>query len=192
MLQKFKMTTFSAVLGLVGFMVFSAAPVFADAVEPTQENFQECKDMPWKKGKKKKMKCFRELAESNPLAGLYYSGRSPSGHNSSTEIDEMYEDEFVICKGMTWGEEKGDKSAKKNCYRDLAQQVTSCNDEAFKIFGRGKGKKRGYESPEWCRKNGKSNPCKKVLDNEHETFESALVEATTRGFCSPLNPHTAS
>ena len=59
MIQKFKMTTFAAVLCLFGFMLFSAAPVYADR----QENFQECKDMKWTEGKKAKKNCFRDLAE---------------------------------------------------------------------------------------------------------------------------------
>ena len=102
MIQKFKMTTFAAVLCLFGFMLFSAAPVYADR----QENFQECKDMKWTEGKKAKKNCFRDLAKSYPRSDLKKSG-------------------LAVCKGMTWGEEKGDKKLKTACFGKLVGALGS-------------------------------------------------------------------
>ena len=59
MLQKFNITTYAVVLCLFGFMLFTAAPVFADP----QGEFDDCKAMKWKEGKKDKKDCFMELAE---------------------------------------------------------------------------------------------------------------------------------
>ena len=61
MIQKFKMTTFAAVLCLFGLMLFTAAPVFADP----QGEFDDCKEMEKGKGKNRlsKLRCFKDLAE---------------------------------------------------------------------------------------------------------------------------------
>ena len=53
MLQKFNITTYAVVLCLFGFMLFSAAPVFAETVF-WNSNFEDCEDMQWGKGKMKK------------------------------------------------------------------------------------------------------------------------------------------
>jgi len=53
MLQKFNITTYAVVLCLFGFMLFSAAPVFAGPVS-WQGNFEDCEDMQWGAGKKAK------------------------------------------------------------------------------------------------------------------------------------------
>ena len=59
MLQKFNITTYAVVLCLFGFMLFTAAPVFADP----QDEFEACKAMKWSEGKKDKKNCFQNLAE---------------------------------------------------------------------------------------------------------------------------------
>ena len=59
MLQKFNITTYAVVLCLFGFMLFTAAPVFADP----QGEFDDCKALNWKDGKQDKKNCFRDLAE---------------------------------------------------------------------------------------------------------------------------------
>ena len=59
MLQKFNITTYAVVLCLFGFMLFTAAPVFADP----QGEFDDCKAMKWKEGKRAKKNCFRDIAE---------------------------------------------------------------------------------------------------------------------------------
>ena len=53
MLQKFNITTYAVVLCLFGFMLFTAAPVFAETVF-WNSNFEDCEDMQWGKGKKEK------------------------------------------------------------------------------------------------------------------------------------------
>ena len=61
MLQKFNITTYAVVLCLFGFMLFTAAPVFADP----QGEFDDCKEMEKGKGKNRlsKLLCFKDLAE---------------------------------------------------------------------------------------------------------------------------------
>ena len=59
MLQKFNITTYAVALCLFGFMLFTAAPVFADP----QDEFEACKAMKWSEGKKDKKNCFQNLAE---------------------------------------------------------------------------------------------------------------------------------
>ena len=59
MLQKFNITTYAVALCLFGFMLFTAAPVFADP----QDEFDNCKAMKWSEGKKDKKNCFQNLAE---------------------------------------------------------------------------------------------------------------------------------
>ena len=61
MLQKFNITTYAVALGLFGFMIFSAAPVFADP----QGEFDDCKEMEKGKGKNRlsKLLCFKDLAD---------------------------------------------------------------------------------------------------------------------------------
>ena len=61
MLQKFNITTYAVVLCLFGFMLFTAAPVFADP----QGEFDDCKEMEKGKGKNRlsKLRCFKDLAE---------------------------------------------------------------------------------------------------------------------------------
>ena len=116
MIQKFKMTTFAAVLCLFGFMLFSAAPAYADR----QENFQECKDMKWTEGKKAKKNCFRDLAKSYPRSDLKKSG-------------------LAVCKGMTWGEENGDKKLKTACFGKLVGALDSQRPKTTARWGSGGG-----------------------------------------------------
>ena len=52
MLQKFNITTYAVTLCLFGFMIFSAAPVFAN--DAAQDEFYECKEMKWKDGPQEK------------------------------------------------------------------------------------------------------------------------------------------
>ena len=59
MLQKFNITTYAVALCLFAFMLFTAAPVFADP----QDEFDDCKAMKWSEGKKDKKNCYRHLAE---------------------------------------------------------------------------------------------------------------------------------
>ena len=58
MLQKFNITTYAVVLCLFGFMLFTAAPVFAD---PKGE-FDDYEAMKWKGAKNAKKDCFMDLA----------------------------------------------------------------------------------------------------------------------------------
>ena len=98
MLQKFKITTCVFILCLFGLTLMTVSPVFA----ADSAAFVECQDMKWKKGKKAKKNCFRDLAQaSQPSDG----SRSP---------------EFVACQDMKW---KKGKKAKKNCFRDLARSL---------------------------------------------------------------------
>ena len=59
MLQKFNITTYAVALCLFAFMLFTAAPVFADP----QGDFEDCKAMKWSEGKKDKKNCYKDLAE---------------------------------------------------------------------------------------------------------------------------------
>ena len=70
MLQKFKMTTFAAVLGLFGFMLFAAEPVFAHKMldDEFKSKFETCKNMKNnKKTLKRVMTCYEELAFHVPF-----------------------------------------------------------------------------------------------------------------------------
>ena len=70
MLQKFKITTCVFILCLFGLTLMTVSPVFA----ADSAAFVECQDMKWKKGKKAKKNCFRDLAQaSQPSDG----SRSP-------------------------------------------------------------------------------------------------------------------
>ena len=59
MLQKFNIATYAVALCLFAFMLFTAAPVFADP----QDEFDDCKAMKWSEGKKDKKNCYKDLAE---------------------------------------------------------------------------------------------------------------------------------
>ena len=72
MLQKFNITTYAVALCLFGFMIFSAAPVFAN--DEAQGEFQDCKDMKWKDGPQEKKDCFKELAK-NVTKEIWIVGR---------------------------------------------------------------------------------------------------------------------
>ena len=109
MLQKFKMTTFSAVLGLVGFMVFSAAPVFADA--HLEQEYDACKKMDFgsKPDKKKKKNCFKDLAHT-----VLDEIKIMSTTDDRLEQFDM-ETNFQDCR------EKKVLKRKKNCFRNKAR-----------------------------------------------------------------------
>ena len=80
MLQKFNITTYAVVLCLFGFMLFTAAPVFADP----QGEFDDCKEMEKGKGKNrlKKLLCFRDLAEE--LLEINENLRTVSSNDASS------------------------------------------------------------------------------------------------------------
>jgi hypothetical protein len=62
MLQKFKMKKFAAVLGLFGFVLFPAAPVFASVA--LDERFEQCQSIKPNgdlRAMKRKKNCFKEL-----------------------------------------------------------------------------------------------------------------------------------
>ena len=109
MLQKFKMTTFSAVLGLVGFMVFSAAPAHADA--HLEQEYDACKKMDFgsKPDKKKKKNCFKDLAHT-----VLDEIKIMSTTDDRLEQFDM-ETNFQDCR------EKKVLKRKKNCFRNKAR-----------------------------------------------------------------------
>ena len=72
MLQKFNITTYAVALCLFGFMLFTAAPVFADP----QDEFDNCKAMKWSEGKKDKKNCFQNLAEMLLVCNIYKNSRT--------------------------------------------------------------------------------------------------------------------
>ena len=78
MLQKFNITTYAVVLCLFGFMLFTAAPVFADP----QGEFDDCKAMKWKEGKSDKKNCFRDIAEE--LLEINENLRTVSSNDASS------------------------------------------------------------------------------------------------------------
>ena len=58
MLKKLKMTTFAAVLGLFGFVLVPAAPVFAESLAFNKANYERC----LKKRGKSAVRCFKRVA----------------------------------------------------------------------------------------------------------------------------------
>ena len=82
MLQKFNITTYAVVLCLFGFMLFTAAPVFADP----QGEFDDCKAMKWKEGKQAKKNCFRDIAEE--LLEINENLRTGSNNDASSSDGE--------------------------------------------------------------------------------------------------------
>ena len=82
MLQKFNITTYAVVLCLFGFMLFTAAPVFADP----QGEFDDCKAMKWKEGKSDKKNCFRDIAEE--LLEINENLRTGSNNDASSSDGE--------------------------------------------------------------------------------------------------------
>ena len=82
MLQKFNITTYAVVLCLFGFMLFTAAPVFADP----QGEFDDCKAMKWKEGKSDKKNCFRDIAEE--LLEINENLRTVSNNDASSSDGE--------------------------------------------------------------------------------------------------------
>ena len=86
MLQKFNITTYAVVLCLFGFMLFTAAPVFADP----QGDFEECQSIK-PKGvdfdlMKDKKNCFRDIAEE--LLEINENLRTGSNNDASGSDDE--------------------------------------------------------------------------------------------------------
>jgi hypothetical protein len=98
MFHKFKITTCAFILCLFGLTLMTVSPVFA----ADSAAFVECQNMKWKKGKKAKKNCFRDLAQAS----------QPSDGSRSPEV--------VACQDMKW---KKGKKAKKNCFRDLARSL---------------------------------------------------------------------
>ena len=87
MLQKFNITTYAVALCLFGFMIFSAAPVFAN--DEAQGEFEDCKDMKWKDGPQEKKDCFKELAK-------YLINNDSGGQttNSGSSTEEPFSEEL--------------------------------------------------------------------------------------------------
>ena len=75
MIQKFKMTTFAAVLCLFGFSLFSASPVYADTMTSSQfvSEFKRCKSIKNNSLKRleKLMNCYATLAIHAQSDGVY-------------------------------------------------------------------------------------------------------------------------
>ena len=94
MLQKFNITTYAVVLCLFGFMLFTAAPVFADP----QGEFDDCKAMKWKEGKKDKKNCFRDIAEE--LLEINENLRAASNNDASSSDGEGIERVCEILEEM--------------------------------------------------------------------------------------------
>ena len=93
MLQKFNITTYAVALCLFGFMIFSAAPVFAN--DEAQGEFQDCKDMKWKDGPQEKKDCFKELAKS-----LINNDSGGQTSKSGSSTDEPFSEEFCYIVEM--------------------------------------------------------------------------------------------
>ena len=94
MLQKFNITTYAVVLCLFGFMLFTAAPVFADP----QGEFDDCKAMKWKEGKRAKKNCFRDIAEE--LLEINENLRAASNNDASSSDGEGIERVCEILEEM--------------------------------------------------------------------------------------------
>ena len=92
MLQKFNITTYAVALCLFGFMIFSAAPVFAN--DEAQGEFQDCKDMKWKDGPQEKKDCFKELAKS-----LINNDSGGQTNSSGSSTDEPFSEE--VCESAS-------------------------------------------------------------------------------------------
>ena len=115
MLQKFNITTYAVVLCLFGFMLFTAAPVFADP----QGEFDDCKAMKWKEGKSDKKNCFRDIAEE--LLEINENLRTVTNNDASSSdgegrdmcvvadflnensIFDSYKDEILIFLELEYG-----------------------------------------------------------------------------------------
>ena len=87
MLQKFNITTYAVALCLFGFMIFSAAPVFAN--DEAQGEFEDCKDMKWKDGPQEKRDCFKKLAKD-----LINNDSGGQTIKSGSSTDEPFSEEF--------------------------------------------------------------------------------------------------
>ena len=101
MLQKFNITTYAVALCLFGFMIFSAAPVFAN--DEAQGEFEDCKDMKWKDGPQEKKDCFKELAKSlinNDSGGQTNSSGSSTDEPFSEELCDAVVKVKAVMKGQ--------------------------------------------------------------------------------------------
>ena len=92
MLQKFNITTYAVALCLFAFMLFTAAPVFADP----QGDFEECQSIKAKYDPslmKDKKDCFKDIAEEliemNETA--YQVDDASSSAGALTELCEVFE-----------------------------------------------------------------------------------------------------
>ena len=94
MLKKLKMTTFAAVLGLFGFVLFSAAPVIAG--DSFDERYKQCQKT---KGLKKKKNCFKELVgDERQAAADHIKFITRSFNDEIKELDKNLKD---ICSLAT-------------------------------------------------------------------------------------------
>ena len=106
MLKTYRFIPIVFILWLFGFTLITVSPVFAE----DSPEFIACQQMKWKKGKKAKKNCFRDLAlrlqqQVDIYAVTRFAEDSP---------------EFIACQQMKW---KKGKEAKKNCFRDLARRL---------------------------------------------------------------------
>ena len=98
MLQKFNITTYAVALCLFAFMLFTAAPVFADP----QGDFEECQSIK-PKGvdfdlMKDKKNCFRDIAEE--LLEINENLRAASNNDASSSDGEGIERVCEILEEM--------------------------------------------------------------------------------------------
>ena len=98
MLQKFNITTYAVVLCLFGFMLFTAAPVFADP----QGDFEECQSIK-PKGvdfdlMRDKKNCFKDIAEE--LLEINENLRAASNNDASSSDGEGIERVCEILEEM--------------------------------------------------------------------------------------------
>ena len=95
MLKKLKMTTFAAVLGLFGFVLVPAAPVFAEPLTMQQAaamqkaDYNKCV----RKGKRFKLECFKKLAAKM----IYSRGKVCSSYKDVKTMINTYNPKLNFC-----------------------------------------------------------------------------------------------
>jgi hypothetical protein len=114
MLQKFNITTYAVALCLFAFMLFTAAPVFADP----QGDFEECQSIK-PKGvdfdlMKDKKNCFKDIAEElmDTVSEVNY------------EILDGYFEECQSLKTKGANNRYKNRKKKMKCFKDIAEYLT--------------------------------------------------------------------
>ena len=100
MLKKLNTKSLPLIVCLFGFILSAALPALADS----SSDFQACKDMKWKDGKKAKKNCFRDLAAGliqeietlTPTSVLWVDRETPP---FTGDLAQVIEDDNPMCMG---------------------------------------------------------------------------------------------